>query len=64
MTHTNAPERLAYSIDETARAAGVSRDVLYALIRRGQLRTVKIGERRLVPRQELFRITGTLGSAA
>jgi excisionase family DNA binding protein len=38
-----------YTIDETAARLRVSRWTVYNLIRANQLRTVKIGRRRLVP---------------
>ena len=40
-------ERLAYSIDEAARLTGLSRDLLYDEMRRGNLAYVKVGRRRL-----------------
>ncbi|MDP8905439.1 MAG: helix-turn-helix domain-containing protein [Chloroflexota bacterium] len=43
-----APDRLL-SVDEAAAAAGVGRSLLYDLIARGRLRSVKAGRRRLVP---------------
>lgn len=43
-------ERLAYSVDEAARLTGLSRDLLYDQMRRGNLRYVKIGRRRLITR--------------
>ena len=42
------PDRIAYSIDETAHRLGVSRAFLYLEIDRGKLATVKVGKRRLV----------------
>jgi excisionase family DNA binding protein len=41
-------ERLAYSVNEAARLTGLSRDLLYDRMRRGNLRYVKIGRRRLI----------------
>ena len=38
-----------YRVDEAAAALRMSRSLLYELIRSGQLRTVKVGSRRLVP---------------
>jgi len=46
-------ERLAYSVNEAARLTGLSRDLLYDQIRRGNLRYLKIGRRRLITRQHL-----------
>ena len=52
-------ERLAYGIAEAARAVGVSRAHLYELIARGEVRSVKLGERRLIPTEELRRVLST-----
>jgi excisionase family DNA binding protein len=45
--------RLAYSVDEAARLTGLSRDLLYDEMRRGNLTYVKVGRRRLITRQHL-----------
>ena len=44
----DTPDRL-YSIAEAAAALHVVRSTLYGLIGTGELRTVKVGRRRLVP---------------
>jgi excisionase family DNA binding protein len=41
-------DRLAYSVDEVARLTGLSRDLLYAEMRRGHLTSVKVGWRGLI----------------
>lgn len=41
--------RLAYSIPELAKAAGVGRTLIYAEIKAGRLKPVKVGSRTLVP---------------
>jgi excisionase family DNA binding protein len=51
-------ERLAYSVDEAARLAGLSRDLLYDEMRRGNLDYIKVGRRRLITRQHLERFLG------
>ena len=48
-----AAERMAYSVDEAARLTGLSRDLLYDQMRRGNLASVKVGRRRLITRQHL-----------
>ena len=48
-----AAERLAYSVDEAARLTGLSRDLLYDQMRRGNLASIKVGRRRLITRQHL-----------
>ena len=50
--------RLAYSVDEAARLSGLSRDLLYDEMRRGNLAYVKAGRRRLITRQHLNRFLG------
>jgi excisionase family DNA binding protein len=50
--------RLAYSVDEAARLTGLSRDLLYDEMRRGDLVSVKIGRRRLITRRHLQQFLG------
>jgi excisionase family DNA binding protein len=50
--------RLAYSFDEAARLTGLSRDLLYDEMRRGNLASVKVGRRRLITRQHLNQFPG------
>lgn len=40
---------VVYSVDEAARAMRLSRELLYELIRSQQLRSIKVGRRRLIP---------------
>jgi excisionase family DNA binding protein len=55
-TAINLPgdDRLAYSPEEAARLTGVSRAFLYLEMQRERLKTVKIGRRRLVRREDLL----------
>ncbi len=57
-----AAERLAYSINEAARLTGLSRDLLYDEMRRGNLRYVKVGRRRLITRRHLQEFLGVASS--
>ncbi len=50
--------RLAYSVDEAARLTGLSRDLLYDEMRRGNLTYLKVGRRRLITRQHLNQFLG------
>ena len=52
------PGRLAYSVDEAALLTGLSRDLLYDEMRRGNLAYVKVGRRRLITRQHLQQFLG------
>jgi excisionase family DNA binding protein len=51
-------ERLAYSVGEAARLTGLSRDLLYDEMRRGNLTYVKVGLRRLITRHHLQQFLG------
>lgn len=53
-----AAERLAYSVDEAARLTGLSRDLLYDEMRRGNLSYRKVGRRRVITRQDLEQFLG------
>jgi excisionase family DNA binding protein len=53
-----AAERLAYSVDEAARLTGLSRNLLYDEMRRGNLSYVKVGRRRIITRQHLQQFLG------
>lgn len=46
-------ERLAYSPQEAAKALGISRAFLYRLIQSGELRSFRIGRRRMVSAEAL-----------
>ncbi len=49
--NTQAIHPLIYNVDEACQALGLSRTVIYELIRSGRLRSIKQGRRRLVPLQ-------------
>jgi excisionase family DNA binding protein len=53
-----AAGRLAYSVDEAARLTGLSRDLLYDEMRRGNLGYLKVGRRRLITRHHLAQFLG------
>ncbi len=57
------PERLL-SIPEAAALAGLGRSALYALIGRGELRSLKVGRRRLVPASAIRELVERSGGAA
>jgi excisionase family DNA binding protein len=46
-------DRRAYRINEAAHAYGLSRSTLYKLMAAGALHNVKIGGRRLIPRDAI-----------
>jgi excisionase family DNA binding protein len=62
--HTETPvERLAYSPGEAGEVIGVSRQHIYSMIQRGELRTITTGSRRLVPRSALLELLGETEAA-
>lgn len=56
------PPRLAYSVNEAARATGICRTTLFKLIGNGVLPSVKIGKRRVIRAADLDNLLAT-GSA-
>jgi excisionase family DNA binding protein len=53
-----------YRVSEAAEALRISRSVVYELIRSGQLRTVKVGRRRLVRVDAVTEYAAMLGGDA
>jgi excisionase family DNA binding protein len=49
-------EPLNYPVDAAAWAIGVGRSTLWQMIKNGLVETVKIGRRRLIPKEEVHRI--------
>jgi excisionase family DNA binding protein len=46
-------EPLLLGIRQAAPIAGVGRDAMYALVASGRIRSIRLGRKRLIPRQEL-----------
>jgi excisionase family DNA binding protein len=51
--HIPVGEKLAFTINEAIALSSLSRTTLYKLIARGELKTVLVAGRRLVPREAL-----------
>jgi excisionase family DNA binding protein len=49
----DARGKLAYSIDEAFPALSIGRTQLFDLLRRGEITSVKVGRRRLIPAASL-----------
>jgi excisionase family DNA binding protein len=49
-------DKLAYSINETARALGLGRTSIYAMIADGRLEAFKLGRRTLVKAESIRRL--------
>ena len=60
MSPTPPVTRLAYSVNEAAQLTGLSRDLLYDEMRRGNLDYLKVGRRRLITHQHLERFLGMI----
>ena len=53
---TGELDQLAYSVPDTARLLGLSREMVYKLIKDGRLPRVKIGTRTVVPTKAIQRL--------
>lgn len=51
-------ERLALSVVETARLLGIGRNLCYERVRTGEIPSLRIGRRLLVPRAALEKLLG------
>lgn len=47
------PDRLTHSIEQAARALGVGRSLVFTLLKEGQLKSIRVGKRRLILTTEL-----------
>jgi excisionase family DNA binding protein len=55
-TPTRADQRLTISVEEAGRLLGISRGLAYELVNRGDIPSVRLGRRILVPRRALDRL--------
>ena len=56
----STPEKLAYTVAEASYAIGIGRTKIYELMKTGELATVKVAGRRLIPRQNALRLLESL----
>ena len=63
-TWSQPAERQTLTVEEAARVLGISRSSAYEAVRRGELPTVKIGRRYVVPRVALERLLNQAGQTA
>jgi excisionase family DNA binding protein len=54
----NRAQRLVYTIPEAARLLGLSRNGVYAAAKRGDIPTIRVGRRLLVPMGPLHKLVG------
>ena len=55
-TPTSADQRLTVSVEEAARLLGISRGLAYLLVNRGDIPSIRLGRRIVVPRRALDRL--------
>ena len=55
---------LAYKVPDACRRLGVSRSLLYDLIKTGELKAIKVANRTLIPESELQRFVAERLAAA
>ena len=58
MKQPNELPPLAYQVSPFCRRIGIARSTFYELVRKGEIRTVTLGGRRLVPATEVARLLG------
>ena len=58
MATTTTDGRLTYTVEEAGELLGVGRGTAYAAVRAGDIPSVKIGRRVLVPRHALLELLG------
>jgi excisionase family DNA binding protein len=63
MTTQTNDERLTLSVPEAARLLGISRQSGYEAATRGEIPTIKIGHRVLVPRAQLEKLLAGAGGS-
>lgn len=51
-----ADERLTYTVEEVARMLGISRLSAYQAVHKGEIPSIKIGRRFLIPKRALERL--------
>jgi excisionase family DNA binding protein len=56
--------KLAYSVEEAAKALSVGRTTIFDLLKSGALRRVKIGAKTVIPRSSLVSLLGEAQDAA
>lgn len=55
-------QRKTYTVDQAAELLGIGRNTAYEAVRRGEIPTIKIGRRLLVPRTALERMLAGEGA--
>jgi len=53
---TKDTDRLTLSVDEAGKMLGLSRGLMYQAVRKGEVPSIRIGRRILIPRAALYRM--------
>jgi excisionase family DNA binding protein len=56
MAEMATADRLTYTITEAAQLLGIGRSLAYQAARRGEIKTIRIGDRLLIPRAAIDRL--------
>ena len=46
-------DKIGYSVDEAVQASGIGRSVMFEKLRTGEIKSVKVGRRRIIPADAL-----------
>ena len=55
-------ERLTYTVEEAGKLLGLSRMTAYGYVRSGEIPSIRLGKRLLVPKAALHRLLDTAGA--
>jgi excisionase family DNA binding protein len=58
------PQHLTMSVEEASEALGISRSLAYELVRRGEIPSLRLGRRIVVPVRALEELVRQAGAAA
>lgn len=63
-TEARPTQRLTFTVDEVAVALGISRSSAYECAKRGDIPTVRLGRRIVIPRRAVLELLGETDTAA
>jgi hypothetical protein len=52
LPHSNSSQRVNWRVDDFCRAHGIGRTLFYDEVKRGEIKTIRVGSRTLVPDAE------------
>lgn len=63
MSQPEAPKRVTMTVEEAGRKLGVGRNQAYEAVRRGEIPSIRIGKRVLVPIQAFDKLLANAGNS-